>query len=146
MLHLLALFGVILFANSQLPPPLPTPQAVAEWAECDPDKVAFAIGTIPYRDQGPTWWPSETCLTIGYGDCKCFATIAKDTLSRCNGYEARIKILKPTYKASRHAITLFTDHKGRRGYINGHKAKTFYPDTDWNDIIDSVGGGPWQHD
>jgi len=145
-LPIIAVLGVAWFAVSQQPPPLPTPQAVAEWSKCDPAKVAFVIGTIPYRLQGPTWWPADTCLTMGYGDCKCYATIAKATLDRCAGYESHIKILKHPYKAPNHAVTLFTDHKGRRGYINGHDHKTFDGDTNWQDIVATVPGGPWERE
>lgn len=46
-------------------------------------------------------------------------------------------------RAIPHAVALFTDHKGRRGYIDGIGRRLFDPGTAWADIIQAIPGGPW---
>jgi len=121
------------------PKPMYNVQEVAEWSKCDPAKVAFYIGTLQYEEQ-KDWLPAEVCLRLGEGDCKCFAQIAKEVLDRCAGYDNNIAILDPLIRPSYHAVTLFTDHKGNKGFING----SYYGYLDsWDDVRD-ISGGPWE--
>jgi hypothetical protein len=40
-------------------------------------------------------------------------------------------------------VTFFTDHKGRRGFIDSGTVKMYPAATPWNFIILEVPGGPW---
>ena len=71
---------------------------------------------------------------------KCPAVIAVDTLNSCVGFEAHAQILRHGDKV--HAVTLYSG-KGHRGFIDGIINREFDRDTDWSDVIDHVGGGPW---
>lgn len=136
---LLAIGLLIGINQATKPPSFATPQELAQWAKCDPSKVAYYIGQkTEYKLQGKDWGTAEEAMAIGQADCKGKALIARDTLNSCVGYEARIAILKRGN--TRHAITLFTDHNGNRGFINDIQSRTYPPNTDWNEVIDGIGG------
>jgi hypothetical protein len=125
--------------------PVKTPGELAHYKGCDPEAVAYYVGNaITYTTQ-KRYLPAETCLATRQGDCKCAAIVARDTLNRCVGYEARLVVLAPkSGKGNNHAIAVFTDYKGQRGFIDWSKSKTFPAGTDWAEVIASVKGGPWR--
>ncbi|HOX22228.1 MAG TPA: hypothetical protein PLL10_02095 [Elusimicrobiales bacterium] len=120
-----------------------SPDVLAQYTACDVDNISHWIGQrIEYREQGPVWDSAAVCMARGWGDCKCAATVARDTLNMCAGYEARVVVLRGPRRAL-HAVAVFTDHKGRRGYINGIGRRLFDPGTAWQDVIQAIPGGPW---
>ena len=119
-------------------------QQIAEQSKCEPAWVQYHTErAITYKLQGPNWYEADTCLSLGEGDCKCFAMVAREALSRCVGYEARIAVLRPL-KGNLHAVAIYTDHLGRRGFITQSTQKSYPKGTDWREIIDEIPGGPWQ--
>jgi predicted transglutaminase-like cysteine proteinase len=100
------------------PPHLYSPQELAEWAKCSPEKMAdYLQARITYAKQDK-WLPAEVVMTRGTGDCKGFSIVTKDTLNRCAGFEARIVIKDGKEPGKKHAIVVFTDHKGRQGIFD----------------------------
>ena len=127
------------------PPPMANPSDLAKWANCSPPKIAYGVSQRIEYKLTKGWESAEACLKRGNGDCKCMAKIADETIGFCDGYTHRIITLKSVGFPSRyHAITIYTDSKGRRGFINSEQSVEFPPDTDWNKIISSVQGGPWE--
>lgn len=126
------------------PPDLHTPQALAEWAKCDPAYISYWIDQrIKYAEQSE-WLSAETVMRLGRGDCKGVAAIATESLSRCVSVDARTVILARRNGEPVHASTLFTNqHTGRRGYINGGQYDTFPVGASWETVIDTIPGGPW---
>ena len=119
-------------------------QNIAEKSHCDPAWVQYHTErALTYKLQGPNWYEADTCLSIGEGDCKCFAMVAREALSRCVGYEARIAVLRPL-KGTLHAVAIYTDHKGQRGFITQSTQKSYPQNTQWVEIIDQIPGGPWE--
>ena len=118
--------------------PMRTPQELAIYSRCDIDNISHWIGqSIEYREQ-QGWNVAENCMLRGYGDCKCAATVARDTMLAC-GYEAKIVILRGNGKT--HAVALFTDNRtGRRGFIDGIYRRTYSPGTPWPEVINGIGG------
>jgi len=118
-----------------------TPQAIAEKSKCEPWQIAHYVNySMDYVLQ-PKWEDSQTCLDRQTGDCKCFAVVARDILNRCAGYEAGIVTLKDGDK--RHAVAVFTDHKGQRGYIDSYLYGLYPRGTDWEVIAKDMRGN-WQ--
>jgi hypothetical protein len=127
------------------PPLMTSPVELAKWAECKPPKICYGISqSIDYKiTKG--WESASVCLSRGNGDCKCMATTASETIGFCEGYTHRIVTLKSKgFPSKYHAITVYTDKEGRRGFINSSQCAEFPPDTDWNEIIAEVLGGPWE--
>jgi predicted transglutaminase-like cysteine proteinase len=121
-----------------------TSQTLAEVSKCDPAWVQYHTErALTYKLQGPNWYEADTCLSLGEGDCKCFAMVAREALSGCVGYEARIAVLRPL-KGALHAVAIYTDHKGQRGFITQSTQKSYPPTTQWGEIIDQIPGGPWE--
>lgn len=125
--------------------PVKTPSELASYKNCDPEGVAYYItNSITYGEQ-KRYLPAETCLAVREGDCKCMAVVARDTLNRCVGYDARVVVLAPeSGQGNNHAIAVFTDYKGNRGFINWSQSRTFPPGTEWSEVVASVKGGPWR--
>jgi hypothetical protein len=126
------------------PPKFNNAQELATWANCDPHKIAYATAQSITYVEHKGWEASSDCLKRRTGDCKCLAITSRDALNAC-GYEASIVSLHhhPLDKRPSHAIAVFTDNKGRRGYINGVNAR-LHGRTEWADIFQTVPGGPWQ--
>jgi len=100
------------------PPQLYTPQELAEWSRCKPEKMAdYFAARMAYTEQDK-WLPAEVVMTKQAGDCKGYSAVAKAALNRCAGYEARIVIKDGTMPGKKHAIVVFTDHKGRQGIFD----------------------------
>ena len=100
------------------PPQLYTPQELAGWSRCKPEKMAdYFAARMAYAEQDK-WLPAEVVMAKQAGDCKGFSTVAKAALNRCAGFEARIVIKDGTAPGKKHAIVVFTDHKGRRGIFD----------------------------
>ena len=115
-----------------------TPQAIAEKSKCEPWQIAYYVNySMDYVLQ-PKWEEAQTCLDRQTGDCKCFAVIARDSLNRCAGYEARIITLADGKR--RHAVAVFTDHKGKRGYIDSHLYGIYPQETTWEAIAKDMRG------
>lgn len=138
--------AVLIAIISAIPiPPKATPKDLAQWADCSPPRIAYAVAQSIHYKEVPQWETGQECLTRGYGDCKCMAVIAKESLMTCEGYSPRIVVLvskqgKPRY----HAITVYTRADGKRGFINGGAWVELPKDTDWNEVIKRVLGGPWE--
>ncbi|HAF95835.1 MAG: hypothetical protein A2X34_02935 [Elusimicrobia bacterium GWC2_51_8] len=81
-------------------------------------------------------------MTRGVGDCKCMAVVAEETLNSCAGVEARVVTLKND-AGNLHAVTLYTNHKGKKGFIDEINRKQYEPETAWRNIVADIGGGPW---
>lgn len=142
-LHVLLIAFLIMAIPA--PPEFKTPKDIAIWAKCSPHKIGYGISQSMNYARYTKWQSSETCLQNKSGDCKCIAVLAKDTLETCDGFSAFIKVIRETGGERRyHAVTLYTNHKGQRGFINGLEIKTFPPGTDWNEIISAISGGPWE--
>jgi hypothetical protein len=136
-----------------------SPDDLAVYTKCEPERIAYWIdNSISYQEQGNYWLPAGASMSLRSGDCKAMATIAKDTLNRCVGYEARILIIRNVADVSctfgnktskcgtstmTHAITVFTDHNGKRGFIDGGNFKIYPGRTEWKDVLKGVPGGPW---
>jgi hypothetical protein len=60
-LPVIALLGVVLFANSQLPPPLASTMELAAWSRCEIPMIAYYVGQRVEYPQPPikqdTWLP-----------------------------------------------------------------------------------------
>lgn len=135
MIPYIVIAGFFLLATANKQPILNTPQELAEHTKCQPDKISYWIGSmIEYVPQGRTWDNAELCMTRQHGDCKCRSMIAKETLDRCAGYEARI-VKGYSADGNHHAFVLFTDHAGKRGFIDGGDSGTFPAGTNWEDIV-----------
>ena len=135
-LPVIALLGVVLFANSQLPPPLASTMELAAWSRCEIPMIAYYVGQrVEYAPQA-VWLPADAVIAAGRGDCKGKAVVARDALLAC-GHEARVVILRTgTGKATkRHAIAVYTDAQGRRGYVDDNYYNTYDPGTAWADLI-----------
>lgn len=115
-----------------------TPQAIAEKSKCQPWEIAYYTHYSMDYVLTPVWEEAQTCLDRQTGDCKCFAVIAKESLDRCAGYESRILVLGNGKR--RHAVTVFTDHKGQRGYINSLYYGVYPPSTEWETIAKDIQG------
>lgn len=126
----LILVGGLFIASA--PPRLSTPQELAEWAKCDPAKISYYIGQRIRYTRQPHWEPAELVMARQAGDCKGKASVAVSALSRCAGYEPRI-ITYPT-ATGRHAIAIYTDHKGQRGFIDDGRQEVYAPGTPWHEI------------
>ena len=125
------------------PPALHTPQELAKYADCKPDRIAYWLGSIPYA-KTENWPTSEAVMAKGETDCKGYATVAEDTLDVC-GYYSVIKVIHSEGRAANHAVTVYEDkHNGRRGYINGSGQREFKAGTGWDEVIKAVPGGPWE--
>jgi len=111
-----AFSGAIL---TPVPPPLKTPEELAAWANCDPEKISeWEAGRFQYKHVTNAWEPGVVCMTRGFGDCKCFATISREALGFCPDKNPRIVIVND----GRHAVVKFTDRRGEiktldNGYI-----------------------------
>lgn len=133
---------------SPKPPPITDPQAVAQWAKCDINKVEWFVNQKIQYQEIAGWRDGTTCLEQGYGDCKCFATAHKEIMDNCAGWNNRvITIRKPTGdgRYAYHAVSIFIDHKGRPGYFNNHTHKTFSQGDSLASVISSIPDGPWEY-
>ena len=108
------------------PPHLYTPQELAEWSKCRPEKMAdYLQARMAYAEQD-RWLPASVVMAKQAGDCKGYSAVAKAALNRCAGYEARIVIKDGKEPGKKHAIVVFTDHKGRQGiFDNGRFEMAF---------------------
>ena len=125
------------------PPSLNTPSELAAWSKCSPAKISYWIGQRVRYTYQPHWDPAELVMAREAGDCKGKASVAVEALNRCVGYEARIvTYATPT---GRHAVAVYRDHKGRRGYIDDARQENFPPGTEWAEIAGyfEVAGGEW---
>ncbi len=140
MIALLPLLAAVGLFVATAPPPLSTPQELAEWSKCDPAKISYWIGqSVEYTEQ-TKWDPAEVVMSRKSGDCKGNASVAVAALSRCAGYEPRIIVLHPVDgQGDSHAVALYTDHKGRRGYIDGSRQQSYPPGTPWASVARGVG-------
>ena len=129
------------------PPDITDPQLAAQWAECDAGKISWFIGQkIDYKLM-PKWESATSCLERGTGDCKCYATTAKEIMDNCNGWRTRLITVR-RWDGERfryHAVTYFVDHKGNKGYINGQNFKMFDGDKDLEELLENIEGGPWEY-
>ena len=132
MIALLPLALAVGLFIASAPPQLATPQDLAEWAKCDPAKISDYISQRIRYTRQPHWENAELVMARAAGDCKGKASVAVAALSRCAGYEPRI-ITYPT-KAGRHTIAIYTDHKGRRGFIDDGRQEVYAPGTPWHEI------------
>ena len=108
------------------PPQLYTPQELAEWSSCRPEKMADYLQARIKPEPQKGWLPAEVVMAKQAGDCKGYSAVAKAALNRCAGYEARIVIKDGTMPGKKHAIVVFTDHKGRQGiFDNGRFEMAF---------------------
>jgi hypothetical protein len=138
----LLLLGALVLALNNVQPPLNTPQELASFSKCEPARIAFWTSAMAYKVQ-PRWEGAAACMARKAGDCKCYAVIAKETLAEC-GVEAFMKTATNVANTKGHAFTLYVDHKGRRGYINGAQQASFPPDTEWADVVADIDGGIWR--
>lgn len=119
-----------------------SPEELAVYTNCDPEKIAYWIDNrIEYHEQGAYWLPAGASMTLERGDCKAKATIARDTLNRCVGYEAWVKVIKNGERY--HAVSMFTDNKGRKGFMDSGIIKLYPASTPWSFIVLEIPGGPW---
>ncbi|HNW44688.1 MAG TPA: hypothetical protein PKI19_09305 [Elusimicrobiales bacterium] len=121
--------------------PVATPQELAVYTNCQPDRISHWIGQRIAYKKTEGWEPASVCMARGSGDCKCMAVVAEETLNACVGNDAQIAVLKNINAT--HAVALYTDFKGRRGFINEIDRQDFEPGTDWLKIVKAVRGGPW---
>jgi len=114
---------------------------VATWSKCEPVNISWwTAQTIEYKDT-KGWESAEKCIARGTGDCKCLAVVPRDILKKC-GYSSKVITIKNGKRL--HAVVLYTDKSGRRGFINGVTQKSYEARTDWNKIISEISGGPWE--
>lgn len=145
------LYGVLMLAfilATPRPPDITSPPEIAQWAGCDVGKVSwFVAQSIDYKvTKG--WEVASTCLERKTGDCKCYAVANKEILDNCNGWTNRlVTIRRPIGNGnySYHAVTVFVDHKGNKGYINGRYYKIYDPDKDLGEMLKEIEGGPWEY-
>lgn len=124
--------------------PMRTPKDLAAYTRCQPDRISHWIGQRITYKKTPDWEPAEACMARGTGDCKCMAVIAEETLNYCAGIDSRIAILRHKDEPGPlHAVTLYTDERGRRGFINDISRMMFDPGTAWDEVLAYIGGGPW---
>jgi len=133
-------FGIV--AVLPTTPKLDSPAELASWSECKPEKIAvYLADRVEYTKQ-ENWESASEVMARGKGDCKGRATTAKQALDYC-GYFAEINIIKnPSHRAS-HAIVVYEDTKGNRGYIDGPNYKELGLKYDWDELIHKIPGGPW---
>ena len=104
------------------------------YSRCNPHKIVFgAEQTLKYV-RIPEWQQADECLRQKKGDCKCQATIAAATLTRC-GYRAKLSIFSRI--GGRHSIALYEKSDGTRGYLNG-TAREFDKGTEWEHIYATI--------
>ncbi len=141
MIELIIAVLIASYSIASSPKDITNTQELANWAKCDTEKIAYFVSQkIEYTEQSG-WRDGNTCIALGKGDCKCKAAVANEALLYCVGYTPRIAtIIKGDDK---HAVVLFTDHIGRRGFIDNSNTKRFSANTEWQDIINTIGGGPW---
>jgi len=144
----LAVFFLAAFTAGCATPAFYSPTHLAAWSHCDPALISDWIGEhIQYKDNQPSHWPRvEDCMIRGYGDCKCQALVAAETLNSCVSTEARIAVLQSVKRQnSRHAVAIYTDYRGRRGVISGPFHRQFTnTDTPWGEVVNAVPNGPWK--
>ena len=122
--------------------PMATPPDLAVYTKCQPDNISHWIGQrIDYKAT-VGWEDAATCMVRGTGDCKCMALVARETLNSCEGVDAQIIILRNKYNKL-HAVALYIDNKGNRGFIDSIYRKQFDPGTKWDEVIKGIAGGPW---
>lgn len=134
----LILVGGLFIASA--PPSLKSPQELAEWAKCDPAKISYYIGRRIWYTEQPHWEDAELVMAREAGDCKGKTSVAVAALSRCAGYEPRVIVLHPLNgQGKNHAVALYTDHKGRRGFIDDARQESYPPGTPWAVVARGVG-------
>lgn len=123
-------------------PVFKTPVELALWAKCDAPMIGYgAAQSLDYKWHVPG--DAETCLKRRSGNCVCHAVVAKAALDYCPGYTTRLARL--TKAASEpHLIVLYTDHLGRRGFVNGQYSGQYKIGTPWPEVVEGVGGGHWE--
>ena len=131
----------VMFLAGCAAPRFNRPQQVADWAKCDLSKISYWIAQgIDYKIY-KGFEEAEVCMARGEGDCKCKAVVGQKILERCAGYSPKLVIVRNKSATRRHAITIFTDYRGKKGFINDYQVETGYDD--WSDVLDKVSGGPW---
>ena len=121
-------------------PPIYSPEAMAEWSNCEPSKIAYGVAqSIDYQKQGDTWDSSYMCLMRKTGDCKCMSVTARDTLQACGLYAKSVTVRRGTGKGlARHTMAVFALPDGRRGYIDAPNWKVMEAGTDWAEVVAST--------
>jgi hypothetical protein len=143
---ILPLIMVAMTALSIFSKPVHNVKELAKWADCEPENVRdwlahdYEYDTKFNEVVGDNELTGNECITRHKGNCRCYATISQDTLNECPGYSAHMACMKHDETCA-HALTFFTDPKGRKGFINsGAQAETFPASTPWHDVEMHVQG------
>lgn len=121
-----------------------TVEDIAKKSKCDIGNIAYYVGQAlqypRWDNHPPVFEEAQVCLTRGVGDCKCHATVAAEVMGYC-GYKAILVTVEDRYQA--HALVLFKDKKGHRGYLDVPNYKFFDGDTPWKEIVSRIPGWHW---
>jgi len=122
-----------------------TVEDIAKKSKCDIGNIAYYVGQAlqypRWNNHAKDFEEAQVCLTRGVGDCKCHATVAMEVMGYC-GYKALLVTVEDRYQS--HALVLFKDKKGNRGYVNAPYYRIVDGDTPWDDIIKRAMGKNWQ--
>jgi len=140
-----AILAFVLLIGWVVPLKAATVEDIANKSKCDIGNIAYYVGQAlqypRWDNHPPVFEEAQVCLTRGVGDCKCHATVAMEVMGYC-GYKALLVTVEDRYQA--HALVLFKDRKGNRGYVNAPYYRIVDGDTPWEDIVERAMGKDWQ--
>lgn len=151
MIYFIVPFAMIIGIAVATPkvPKLSTPMELAAWSKCDVEKVARYTGQgVYYKLQGNDWGNAELVMSRGWGDCKGKALVNQAALLACGYPLARVVAIRRGVGKgmSRHAIVLFSDSHGKRGYIDNDIVGYAEKGESWGNLIinDKRWRGRWK--
>jgi len=136
---------IILIAVMAVSAHATTVEDIAKKSKCDIGNIAYYVGQAlqypRWNNHAKDFEEAQVCLDRGGGDCKCHATVAMEVMGYC-GYKALMITIRDDYQA--HAMVIFKDKKGNRGYLNTPYYRIVDGDTPWGDIIKRAMGRDWR--
>ena len=140
-----AILSVVLLIGWMAPLKAATVEDIANRSKCDIGDIAYYVGQAlqypRWDNHPPVFEDAQVCLTRGVGDCKCHATVAMEVMGYC-GYKALLVTVEDRYQS--HALVLFKDKKGNRGYLDVPNYRFFDGDTPWKEIVSRIPGWHWE--